>query len=337
MKATSFVLAATALLTPTLAIAQDDHGADHWYADFDTAAAVAKKEGKNLFVDFTGSDWCGWCIRLHKEVFDHEEFMTAATKDYVLVALDFPRAEEIKAKVPNPERNEELQQKYGVRGFPTILMMTPAGEVFARTGYQQGGAENYVKHMAEIAEKGKADLEAIQKMTVAIETATGDAKIDLYFKAAERLGTMEGDAAGAGTLAAIVRDGMKLDPDNDKGLKLASLKSLMKAGQVDAELVAAAKAMDPKNEAGLMEQAVASVCRSVASREQLDNALAEFAALHKVGIKDKAIASELYTNAANWCERFAGDHDTAVVYAKKALELDPSPRAKEMLEGIVNG
>ena len=44
----------------------------HWYADFDKATAAAEKEGKDLLVDFTGSDWCGWCIRLDEEVFEHE-------------------------------------------------------------------------------------------------------------------------------------------------------------------------------------------------------------------------------------------------------------------------
>ncbi|MGB0767609.1 MAG: hypothetical protein ACPGYV_07840, partial [Phycisphaeraceae bacterium] len=73
-----------------------------------------------------------------------------AKKNWVLVALDFPRDEEIKAKVPNPERNKELQAKYGVRGFPTILLMTADGEVFGRTGYQAGGPEKYLEHMAEL-------------------------------------------------------------------------------------------------------------------------------------------------------------------------------------------
>jgi len=71
---------------------------DTWYGDFDLATAAAKKAGKDLFVDFTGSDWCGWCIRLHDEVFGHDEFVTGAQKDFILVSLDFPRSEEALAK-----------------------------------------------------------------------------------------------------------------------------------------------------------------------------------------------------------------------------------------------
>lgn len=121
-----------------------------WYADYDEAVKVAEAEGKDLLVDFTGSDWCGWCIRLHNEVFQHETFWKAAQEDFVLVALDFPRSEEARAKVPNPGRNNELKTLHGIRGFPTVLLMTPEGDVYGRTGYQRGGAEPYVKHLHEL-------------------------------------------------------------------------------------------------------------------------------------------------------------------------------------------
>ncbi len=135
--ALSLTLGLAALVSaPAVALAG---GGDHWMADYDAAVEVAKKEGKNLLVDFTGSDWCGWCIRLNKEVFQHESWETAATKEYVLVALDFPQAEELQAKVPNPKRNRELAEMLGVQGYPTILLMTPSGDVFGRTGYQRGG------------------------------------------------------------------------------------------------------------------------------------------------------------------------------------------------------
>ena len=136
---------------------------------------MAVAEGKDLLVDFTGSDWCGWCIKLHDEVFEHDIWMEGAQKDYILVALDFPRAEEIKAKVPNPERNEELQAKYGVRGFPTILMMTSDGEVYGRTGYQAGGPEKYLEHMAELRADGRKALKMSKRIQGAFEAAGDEA------------------------------------------------------------------------------------------------------------------------------------------------------------------
>ena len=62
---------AVAALLSSPAIADDTD----WIGDFDKAVALAKETGKDLFVDFTGSDWCGWCIRLHDEVFVHSEFL----------------------------------------------------------------------------------------------------------------------------------------------------------------------------------------------------------------------------------------------------------------------
>ena len=121
-----------------------------WIADFDRAAALAQKQGKSLLVDFTGSDWCIWCKRLDGEVFATEEFVAAASEDFVLVSLDFPSGAEARAAVPNPKRNEELKRKYEVQGFPTVLLMTPTGEVFAQTGYQPGGPEKYLAHLAEL-------------------------------------------------------------------------------------------------------------------------------------------------------------------------------------------
>jgi thiol-disulfide isomerase/thioredoxin len=119
-------------------------------ADFDKATQLAQKEGKDLFVDFTGSDWCGWCIKLHDEVFQHDAFLKPIQEDYILVALDYPRKEAAKALVPNPKRNQELKKKYAIRGYPTILLMTPDGEVYGKTGYRKGGPELYVEHVKKL-------------------------------------------------------------------------------------------------------------------------------------------------------------------------------------------
>ena len=114
---TILVLAfALAGLVPLHAQEKDPHAG--WLTDFDKAVETAKQEKKDLLVDFTGSDWCGWCIKLKEEVFDHDEFTKAVTPHFVLVALDYPRGEEAKAKVPNPERNKELSRSTGSRAFP---------------------------------------------------------------------------------------------------------------------------------------------------------------------------------------------------------------------------
>lgn len=131
-----------------------------WVMDFSKAQAQAKAEGKDLLINFTGSDWCGWCTKLEGEVFHHKEFLDVALKNYVMVFLDFPRAEELKAKVVDAKLNEKLQGEYGVGGFPSIILTNAKGEPYGKTGYQAGGPEGYLKHLEEIRDdnKGLIDL-----------------------------------------------------------------------------------------------------------------------------------------------------------------------------------
>ena len=119
-----------------------------WLTDLDEGIKVAKAEKKAILVDFTGSDWCGWCIRLKKEVFDQKEF-AAATKDFVLVELDYPQ----KKKQPAEEKakNKALAEKFGIEGFPTIMLLDSNGVPFAQTGYEAGGPVKYLAHLAELS------------------------------------------------------------------------------------------------------------------------------------------------------------------------------------------
>lgn len=113
-----------------------------WLTDYDKAVKLAKKEDKLLMLDFTGSDWCGWCIKLDKEVFSKPEFKEWAGKKFVLVKLDFPRTIKLSAKVK--KQNEKLQKRHGVQGFPTILVLDKNEKTVARLGYERGGPDNWI-------------------------------------------------------------------------------------------------------------------------------------------------------------------------------------------------
>src|SRR5258708_35916882 len=89
----------------------------NWMTDLPKAEARAKAEKKLVMLDFTGSDWCGWCIRLNKEVFSKPEFAQYAKDNLVLVEVDFPRKKEQPEELK--KANESLQTKYGVQGYPT--------------------------------------------------------------------------------------------------------------------------------------------------------------------------------------------------------------------------
>jgi thioredoxin-related protein len=117
----------------------------NWNNNLEKAVEQAKKENKAVLVNFTGSDWCIWCKRLSSEVFQQKEFEEYANKNLVLVMLDFPK--NIEQTQETKSYNNMLAQKYGIQGFPTILIINSKGELVAKTGYQQGGAPNYVNHI----------------------------------------------------------------------------------------------------------------------------------------------------------------------------------------------
>lgn len=118
-----------------------------WLTDLEKAQVAAKAENKRVLVNFTGSDWCGFCIKLHKEVFDTKEFADYAKKNLVLVEVDFPQ----KKKLPPAQQkaNDALNSKYKVEGFPTILVLGADGKTLGReVGYGPGtGPKNYINKL----------------------------------------------------------------------------------------------------------------------------------------------------------------------------------------------
>lgn len=116
-----------------------------WQDNLESALQKAKQENKAVLVNFTGSDWCQWCIRLSNEVFSQPEFEDYANENLILVRLDFPR--NIEQSVETKMYNNQLAQRFGIEGFPTILLFNSSGNLVLRTGYQPGGPVNYVNHL----------------------------------------------------------------------------------------------------------------------------------------------------------------------------------------------
>jgi thioredoxin-related protein len=136
------LLLVCALAFSTVAMAANAN----WLADLEKAKTEAKTKKLPILVDFSGSEWCGWCKKLDKEVFDQKAFADYASKNLILVKLDFPRG-------GGSPANAQLAQKYGVKGFPTVLLMDETGKVLAQTGYQDGGAAKYVEHLKSLLKK----------------------------------------------------------------------------------------------------------------------------------------------------------------------------------------
>lgn len=127
---------------------------DAWTQDYDAASRKATAENKDLLINFTGSDWCPWCIKLDEEVFGKEEFKKAAGKSFVLVTLDFPR-DTAKLTPAMQARNQKLQTRYGVQGYPTILLTDGRGRPYAQTAYKEGGPDKYLEHLTTLQQVGR--------------------------------------------------------------------------------------------------------------------------------------------------------------------------------------
>ena len=114
--------------------------------DLDAALAKAKAEGKLVYACFSGSDWCGWCMKLEREVLSRPEFLDGVKDDFVLVFIDSPRNKDVlsaHAKAANPK----LVEKYGIECFPTAFILDGDGKKTSETGYRKGGPAEYAKHL----------------------------------------------------------------------------------------------------------------------------------------------------------------------------------------------
>jgi protein disulfide-isomerase len=141
---TMFTLAlATLAATVNLAKAEDG-----WTTDYKKAVEQAKSEKKLVLLDFTGSDWCGWCIKLNKEVFSQDKFKEYAKKNLVLVEVDFPRAKEQSAELK--KQNQDLQDKYKIEGYPTIIVLNGDGQNVGQLGYMEGGPDAFIAELAKL-------------------------------------------------------------------------------------------------------------------------------------------------------------------------------------------
>ncbi len=113
-----------------------------WHTDMTKATEIAIKEKKPLLLFFTGSDWCGWCVRLQNEVLKTPEFKKWASENVVLVELDFPR------RTPQEEslkqQNAQLAQALGVQGFPTLYFVTPSKTPDNKVNLNNFGSQGYV-------------------------------------------------------------------------------------------------------------------------------------------------------------------------------------------------
>ena len=119
-----------------------------WFTDAPAALAQAKAENKTVVMDFTGSDWCPWCVKLDHEVFSAPEFADYSAKNLVLVKVDFPRRKQ--QTDAEKRQNAALAQKYAIEGYPTVVVLNASGKEVGRLGYMPGGAKAWLAELERI-------------------------------------------------------------------------------------------------------------------------------------------------------------------------------------------
>jgi uncharacterized protein YyaL (SSP411 family) len=122
-----------------------------WKTDLPKAREQAKKEKKLILLDFTGSDWCGWCIKLNHEIFSKPEWANYSKTNLVLVEVDFPRGKSQSEQLK--EANKALQEKYKIEGYPTLILIKPDGTVVWQGGYMAGGPQAMINEIEKAKKK----------------------------------------------------------------------------------------------------------------------------------------------------------------------------------------
>jgi thioredoxin-related protein len=133
------------LVAPLTALAADSSA---WSTDYQAALEKAKTENKKVFLFFTGSDWCGWCKRLNREILATPDFKKYADEKLVLVELDFPRGKSQSAEVK--AQNTKLMQQYKIEGYPTVIVLNSDGKKLGDLGYQEGGPSPFVEALEKM-------------------------------------------------------------------------------------------------------------------------------------------------------------------------------------------
>lgn len=113
-----------------------------WITSYEQGQQEAKANNKLVLLDFTGSDWCGWCVLLDREVFSKPQFKEYASKNLVLVEVDFPKMKPMSEAIR--AQNVRLATRYQIQAFPTIVVLNGDGQIVGELGYMQGGPDAFI-------------------------------------------------------------------------------------------------------------------------------------------------------------------------------------------------
>lgn len=290
----AFVVVVAAVAAPTFAT-------PGWMTDMSVAMKRAQIEKKDLLLNFTGSDWCGPCIILKQQVFNHEAFTRAALEDFVLVELDFPHN---KAQSPgHAAHNQHWANKLGVFTYPTIVLADDTGTPYAVTGFRPGGPDAYVEHLQELRQR-RIDRDEMFHLAQTGTTAERASYLDAAMEAV-------GLDLAAKYYAETVEQIVELDADNEAGFK-EKYAPILKMQQIDAEMEAVI---------GLLESNQADE-----AVEKVNQIIATYAPEGQTLTQMRFMQSQV--------RMMQGRTTEAIVFIDQAIAAAPQPQIAAQLEQI---
>lgn len=180
------------LITLTLGFANlsaEKYPPEGWVTNIFQAVSQAEKENKRILINFTGSDWCIYCVRLEENIFSKKEFKEYAEKELVRVFIDFPRRKQLDEYQLN--HNEALKMGFGVDGYPRIVVLEPDLQLGLITGYRDISPKEYVEHLKndnvsdglsaednqQFAEEMKSFLSQVEEVLATIAVAEKEPEV----------------------------------------------------------------------------------------------------------------------------------------------------------------
>lgn len=125
-----------------------------WLTDWEAAKAKSKTENKPILINLTGSDWCGWCIKMEKQTFSQKAFKDFAAENLILMEADFPKKKELPAALK--KQNAELEKQYLAGGYPTVYLLDAEGKKLSEDlGTLKGGMDEFIAKLKELIAKSK--------------------------------------------------------------------------------------------------------------------------------------------------------------------------------------
>lgn len=303
-----------------------------WYTNYEDALKQARSASQPMVLFFTGSDWCSWCNKIDEEAFNTKDFADAAGNKFVFVKLDFPlyspQDPQVKAQ------NKQLQQKFDVRSFPTVILFdAQQNQQIGTTGYRAGGGKQYASHLSKML----SDYSSYKQKMGALDKTkmSGNELKQLHEKAKE--------LALANDINKIVKLGM--DSEQSIYFLTERYRFLASEGQIHGPEAKAIRkqlmAADPNNEQQVPYQVAVIEFQSYCEEMEKENYAPALAVaplcsyIDRFGAKDKdnlwrlqMIISQVYLDKSQMPE--------ALKYAQESYQSAPPSVQPEIAIAIKN-